>query len=111
VVTLRVKPEEMKAGLQALESRHMVTLCVFSLSHPPWKKQLMNIEQVVETSAQPINGRHGEGQKQSAHGTPMDSFPTEAMSSEAVSDKKLRVQSEGRSCARKSLNEVAQLPS
>jgi hypothetical protein len=111
VVTLRVKPEEMKAGLQALESRHVVTLCVFSLGHPPWKKQLMKIEQVVETSAQPINGRHGEGQKQSAHGTPMDSFPAEAMSSEAVSDKKLHVQSEGRSCTRKALNEVAQLPS
>jgi hypothetical protein len=53
----------MKAGLQALEKRHMVTLYAFSLGHPPWKKQLMNIEQVVETSAQPINGRHGKGQK------------------------------------------------
>jgi hypothetical protein len=61
VVTLRVKLEEMKAGFQALENRHVVTLYVFSLDHPPWKKQLMNIEQVVETSAQPINGRHGKG--------------------------------------------------
>jgi hypothetical protein len=71
----------------------------------------MNIEQVVETSAQPINGRHGKGQKQSVHGTLMDSFPAKSMSSEAVSDKKMHVQSEGRSCARKSLNEVARLPS
>jgi hypothetical protein len=66
---------------------------------------------VVETSAQSINGRHGKGQKQSVCGTPMDSFPTEVVLSEAVSDKKLRVQSEGRSCAHKALNEVAQLPS
>jgi hypothetical protein len=85
----------------------MVNLYVFSLGHSPWKKQLMNIEQVVETSTQPINGRHGKGQKQSVHGTPMDSFPAEVMSSEAVSDKKLCVQSEGRSCAHKALNEVA----
>ena len=89
----------------------MVTLYIFSLGQPPWKKQLMKIEQVVETSSQPINGRHGEGQKQSARGTPMDNFPTEAMSSEAVSDKKLCVHYEGISCARKDLNEVAQLPS
>jgi hypothetical protein len=71
----------------------------------------MKIEQVVETSAQPINGRHGEGQKQSAHGTLMDNFPAKAMSSEAVSNKKLCVQSIGRSCTRKALNEVSQLPS
>jgi hypothetical protein len=71
----------------------------------------MNIEQVVETSAQSINGRHGKGQKHSFCGTLMDSFPTEFVSSEIVSDKKMHVQSEGRSCARKSLNEVAQLPS
>jgi hypothetical protein len=32
---------------------------VFSLGHPPWKKQLMNVEQVVETSAQSINAGHG----------------------------------------------------
>ena len=85
----------------------MVNLYVFSLGHSPWKKQLMNIEQVVETSAQSINGRHGKGQKQSLRGTPMDSFPAEAMSSKAMSDKKLRVQFERRSCARKALNEVA----
>jgi hypothetical protein len=53
----------------------------------------------------------GEGQKQSAHGTPMDSFPAKAMSSEAVSDKKLCVQSVRISCTRKALNEVSQLPS
>ena len=47
----------------------MVTLYVFSLSHPPWKKQLMNIEQVVETSAQLINGGRGKGLEQSARGT------------------------------------------
>jgi hypothetical protein len=69
----------------------MVILYVFSLGHPPWKKQLMNIEQVVETSPHSINGRHGKGQKQSVRGTPMDSFPVEVVSSEAVSDKKLCV--------------------
>jgi hypothetical protein len=46
-----------------------VSLYVFSLSHPPWKKQLMNIEQVVETSAQLINGGCGKVLEQSAHGT------------------------------------------
>jgi hypothetical protein len=46
-----------------------VFLYVFSLSHPPWKKQLMNIEQVVETSSQLINGGRGKGLEQSAHGT------------------------------------------
>jgi len=71
----------------------------------------MNIEQVVDTSAQSINGKNGKCQKQSFCGTPMDSFPAEAMLSEAVSDKKLRVQFERRSCARKALNEVAHLPS
>jgi hypothetical protein len=40
---------------------HRVSLYVFSLGHPPWKKQLMNIEQVVETSSQLINGGHGKG--------------------------------------------------
>jgi hypothetical protein len=106
-----VKPEEMKVGLQDLENKNVVTLYVLSVGHPPWKKHLMNIEQVVETSAQSINGRYGKGQKQSVCGTSMDSFPSEAVSSEVVSDKKLCVQSEGRSCARKSLNEAAQLPS
>jgi hypothetical protein len=46
-----------------------VSFCVFSLGHPPWKKQLMNIEQVVETLAQLIKGGHGKGLEQSAHGT------------------------------------------
>jgi hypothetical protein len=68
----------------------------------------MKVEWVVETSVQPINGRRGEGQKQSTHGTPMDSFPANAMPSEAVSDKKLCAQSARRSCTRKALNEVAQ---
>jgi hypothetical protein len=46
-----------------------VSFYVFSLGHPPWKKKLMNIEQVVETSAQIIKGGHGKGLEKSAHGT------------------------------------------
>jgi hypothetical protein len=46
-----------------------VAFYVFSLSHPPWKNQLMNIEQVVETSSQLINGGRGKGLEQSARGT------------------------------------------
>jgi hypothetical protein len=34
-------------------------LYVFNLGHPPWKRQLMNIEQVVETSTQAMNAGHG----------------------------------------------------
>jgi hypothetical protein len=41
--------------------RHGASLYVFSLGHPQWKKQLMNIEMVVETSTQLINGGHGKG--------------------------------------------------
>jgi hypothetical protein len=42
---------------------------MFSVLDPPWKNQLMNIEQVVETSYQLINGGRGKGLEQSAHGT------------------------------------------
>jgi hypothetical protein len=45
-----------------------VAFYVFSLGHPPWKKQLMNIEQVVETSAQLINGGRGKALEQSSCG-------------------------------------------
>jgi hypothetical protein len=45
-------------------------LYVFSLGHPPWKRQLMNIEQVVETSAQAMNAGHGGVGRQSAQDRP-----------------------------------------
>jgi hypothetical protein len=44
---------------------------VFILGHPPWKKQLMNIEQVVETSAQAMNVRYGGSGRQSAQDHPV----------------------------------------
>jgi hypothetical protein len=67
------KPEMQKAPRSHFDYRDFkeqrVAFFVFSLGHPPWKKQLMNIEQVVETSAQLINGGHGKGLEQSSHGT------------------------------------------
>jgi hypothetical protein len=47
---------------------------VFSLGHPPWKKQLMNIEQVVEISAQAMNAGHGGSGRQSAQDRPVCRF-------------------------------------
>jgi len=53
---------------------HGVSLYVFGLGHPLWKKQLMIIEQVVETSAQAMNFRHGGSGRQSAQGRPVCRF-------------------------------------
>jgi hypothetical protein len=54
---------------------HGVFLFMFSvLTTLHGKKQLMNIEQVVETSAQVMNVRHGGSCKQSTQGCPMCRF-------------------------------------
>jgi hypothetical protein len=58
-------------GLQRTQG---LSLYVFSLDHPPWKKQLMNIEQVVETSAQAMNAGHGGSGRQSAQDHPVCRF-------------------------------------
>ena len=71
----------------------------------------MKVAWVVETSVQPINGRHGKDQKESTRGTPMDIFPAKAMSSEAILDNKLCVQYVRILCTHKALNETTQRPS